>query len=367
MNKWQGDDLHLDSEIQRIDGCNKLWNLIVSERESGKSTLIFKKIYNTFKDKKRPSIYVVRYQQDMTETFIEGAETIISKFTEQEVMLKYKKGDLKDGGIVDLRLVVNGEEQKGVFFRLIALSTKVGRLKSKVLLNPRYIFYDEFIVNKRMKEKYLQDEPFQILEGVYNTYLRYVEKKDLNIYLFGNPYSVVNPFQSYLKIDANKIYPGSFIVGDAYAMWNYQIKSELKEKLLRDNKAYQFDDAYRRYAYDGRAVQDINIRIMKNVPENFRLEYVFKIHGKLIGIYHGYATFSDGRLFYYARIMKQEEVGARRDVICFDFGEMADKTVLFHSGQKQFYYAFCEAVTRRQIAFASAEEGWIVEEIYQEL
>lgn len=366
MNKWKGDDLHIDSDIQRMDGTNKLWNLIVSERESGKSTLMLKKIYNTFKDKHRPSIIVKRYQKDITGLFLDGLEQIISKFTEQDVKFKYRLSDLKDSGLMDLRLSIDGELQDGVFCRVIALNTKIGRLKSLVLQNPRWIFYDEFIVNKRKKENYLVDEPFTILEGIYNTYLRFVEKKDLNIYLLGNPYSVYNPFVSYLKIDTNKIFPGSFIVGDAYCMWNYQIKAELKAKLLEGNKAYQFDDAYKAYAYDGRAILDTNLRIEKNIPENFKLEFIFKIHGKHVGIYHGY-RFGENKLFYYGRLLNEKEIGAKRDIFCFDFGEMADKTVLMATGNKTLYYAFKESVEHRWIAFASAEEGWLIEEIYQSI
>lgn len=366
MNKWKGDDLHIDSDIQKMDGCNKLWNLIVTERESGKSTLLWKKVYNTFKDKKRPSILVKRFQTDITDLFIDGVAIIIGKFTDQQITFKYNKGDLRAGGILDLKIIVDGKEQEGVFCRIVALNTPLSRLKSQVLLNPRYIFEDEFICNKRLKERYLEDEVFRLKEGVYNTYLRFVEKKDLTIYLFGNPYSVVNPYVSYLKIDANKIYPGSFLVGEGYCMWNYQIKPELKAKLLEGNPLYQFDDAYKAYAYDGRAIQDINIKILKNIPENFRLEYVFKIHGKTIGLYHGY-QFEPEKLFYYAKLIDKDQIGAWRDVLCFDFGEMADKTVLVATGNKMLYYAFREAVEHRWIAFASAEEGWLIEEIYQSI
>ena len=40
LNEWKGDNLHIDSDIGNIDGHNKTWNFIVTERESGKSTLL---------------------------------------------------------------------------------------------------------------------------------------------------------------------------------------------------------------------------------------------------------------------------------------------------------------------------------------
>lgn len=129
---------------------------------------------------------------------------------------------------------------------------------------------------------------------------------------------------------------------------------------------YQFDDAYRKYAYDGRAIQDADIKVLKSRPEGFKLEYVFKIHNKCVGIYHGY-QFEPERLAYYAEIIAASEVSKRRDIVCFDFGEMADRTVLFSTGSKILYYSFKEAVERRMIAFHSIEESWLIEEIYQQL
>lgn len=366
MNKWQGDDLHIDSDIQKLDGHNKLWNLIVTERESGKSTLLWKKVYNTYKDKHRPCILIKRFQTDITGLFIDGIAIIISQFTNQKVSFKYNKSDLKSGGLLDLYLIIDEKVQEGVFCRIVALNTPLSRLKSQVLLNARYIFFDEFICNKRLKERYLEDEVFRLKEGVYTTYLRFVPKKDLSIYLFGNPYSLFNPYFSYLNIDTNKVYPGSMLIGDSYCEWNYQIKPELKEKILRDNPLYQFDEAYKKYAFDGRAIQDAEVKVLKEQPVNFKLEYVFKIHDKHIGIYHGY-QFTPEKLYYYAKIIDKETLSKRRDVICFDFGEMADKTVLFSTGNKMLYYSFREAVEHRWIAFHSVEESWLIEEIYQEL
>lgn len=348
-----------------MDGCNKLWNLIVTERESGKTTLMWKKAYNTYKDKNRPSIIVKRFGTEITQMWLDGAATIISDFTNQSVSFKYNSGDFRSGGILDIYLVVDGQEFKTPFCRIIALNVKMRKLKSQVLNNPRYIMIDEFIINKRLGEDYLSDEVLRIQEGVYTTYLRYVPKKDLTIYLFGNPYSLFNPYFMYLNIDTSKVYPGSFIVGENYVEWSYQIKPELKEKLLRDNKMYQFDDAYKKYAFDGRAIQDADVKIIKQ-PEGFKLQYIFKIKDTYIGIYRGYQLEPE-RIFFYAKIINRDEVSKRRDVICFDFGQMADRTVLFNSGNKALYYSFKSAVEHRQIGFASVNESWLIEEIYQEL
>ena len=94
LKPWIGDKLHIDSDIQRVDGCKKTWNLIVTERESGKTTLLWKKVYNVFRRSARPSIIVRRYQADITNLFLEGISTIVSTFTNQNVTFDYNKTDM---------------------------------------------------------------------------------------------------------------------------------------------------------------------------------------------------------------------------------------------------------------------------------
>ena len=374
LKPWTGDKLHIDSDIQRVDGCKKTWNFIVTERESGKSTLLWKKVYNVFKRSSRPSIIVRRYQADITSLFLEGISTIVSTFTDQNVTFDYSKSDMTSGGMLDLYMCIDDKRIDKVFCRIIALNTTLSRLKSQVLENPKYIFYDEFICNKRIGEKYLDDEPFRLKEGVYNTYKRYVEDradgtKDLSIYFFGNPYSVFNPFFSDLKINTNKIYPGAFVVENDYCVYCYQIKQELREKLLAENPLYKFDDAYKKYAFDGRAIQDADIRIETEQPLSFKLAYVFKIHGKCLGIYRGYQEESPTteRLYYWTKLIDASSISKRRDIICFDFGDMASRTVLLDNNGKKLYTYLRQAIEHRWIAYASVEESWLMEEIHQEL
>ena len=220
----------------------------------------------------------------------------------------------------------------------------------------------------------MDDEPFRLKEGVYNTYKRYVEEradgtKDLSIYFFGNPYSVFNPFFSDLKINTNKIYPGAFIAENDYCVYCYQIKQELREKLLAENPLYKFDDAYKKYAFDGRAIQDADIRIETEQPLSFKLAYVFKIHGKCLGIYRGYQEESEttDRLYYWTKLIDASSISKRRDIICFDFGDMASRTVLLDNNGKKLYTYLRQAIEHRWIAYASVEESWLMEEIHQEL
>lgn len=364
LKNWTGDKLHIDSDIGLLDGHNKTWNFIVTEREPGKTTLMWKKIYNAFKREQRPSIVFRRYQTDITDTYIEDIEELIRHFTDSDVKLVYKRGDLKAGGMMNIYI----KDIDQVFCRIIALNTPLSRLKSMFLPKVKYFMFDEFICNIRLGERYLNDEPFRVKE-LYTTYNREVVKYNLTpikIYLFGNPYSLFNPFFSDLNVETSKLYPGAMIIKDDYVIWCYTMKPELKAQILKNNPMYQFDDEYRKYAFDGRATQDAAIRIERQQPESFRLQYILKIHNKCLAVYRGFRLEPEKTFFWIEKI-DASEVGKRRDIVCFDFGDMANRTVLLNNNGKNRYSLLKEAVAHRWVTFKSVEESWLLEEIYQEI
>ena len=122
LKDWKGDDLHIDSEIGKMDGHGKTWNFIISEREAGKSSLLWKKVYNAFRREGKPSIIMRRFQSDINEAYIDSIEYIINKFTNSGVKFEYKKAEMKQGGQMDLRL------NDKVFCRLVGLNTPLSRL-----------------------------------------------------------------------------------------------------------------------------------------------------------------------------------------------------------------------------------------------
>lgn len=365
LKNWTGDNLHIDSDITKLDGRQKTWNYIVTERESGKTTLMLKKAYNAFKKENRPSIIFRRYQTDVTKMYVEDMFKTINDFTKSNLTYEIKKGDAGEGGLLDVKI-------KGIdatFLRIIALNTPLSRIKYGRLDKTKYMFFDEFICNIRIGEKYLNDEPFRVKEA-YNTYNRYTTKYGLpsiKCYFFGNPYSLFNPFFSDIAVNTNRLYPGAFIDENDYCVWCYQIKPELKAQILKTNPLYKFDDAYKKYAFDGRAVQDNYIRVERIQPEGFKLDFIFKMHGKCLGIYRGFRIEDDDKLFYWVKKIDENSISRRRDIVCFDFGDMANRTVLKNNNGKIRYQMLKESIEHRWIAYNSVEESWLMEEIYQEL
>lgn len=364
LKSWEGDKIHIDSDVGLLDGNNKTWNFVVTEREPGKTTLMWKKIYNAFKRERRPSVVFRRYQTDITSTYIDDTEKLINNFTRGNIELEYTKADLKSGGMMNV--YIKGIDE--VFFRFIALNAPLERLKSMYLPKVKYFMFDEFICNRRLGEKYLIDEPFRVKE-LYTTYNRENKKRGfspIKCYLFGNPYSLFNPFFSDFKVDVNKLFPGALVVKNDYCVWCYQTRPELKAFILSSNPLYQFDDEYRKYAFDGRAMQDADIRVETTQPLNFKLQYVLKIHGKCLGVYRGFRLEPEKTFFWIAK-MDPGTIGKRRDIVCFDFGDMADRTVLLRNDGKRRYSLLKEAIAHRWVTFKSVEESWLLEEIYQEI
>ena len=328
------DNLHYN--FTKIDGFNKPFNFIISEREAGKSTALWVKIYRKWKNEGKPSIVLRRLIADVTETYIQDIETVLNKFLDVPIEIAFKKGDLKSG-IVDV--YISELDPKGysdpkkctklnkrLFFRVIGLSNDLTRLKSMLMPKMRYILFDEFICNERHGEKYLKEETFQFKE-LYNTFNRETEHGIIS-YFIGNPYSVYNPYFTWWGIDTRRIKPGAYFSTDICTLECYKMKPELRAKILEKNPLYQFDDSYRAYAFDGTAINDINIKLIKK-PNGACLKYIFKINNSYIGFYmipQQDEEYVKDNLIYYCETLKAWKDSYNREAVIFDLNDQSKNT-----------------------------------------
>lgn len=347
----QRDNIHFNS--RQIDGYNLPFNFIISEREAGKSTDIWLKAYSKFKEDESTTLVIRRKITHITKSYIDDIAQIINKFTDDNVKFEYAITSLKEG-ITDIS--INNKR----FLRICALSCDITALKSLVLLNLKYIIFDEFICNQRFGEKYLKDEATKFME-VYNTFRR--ESEGLKCYFMGNPYSLFNPYFMFFNVDTARLKRG-VILSDkkSYVIQCYEISKELRAKILAENPLYQFDNSYTKYAFEGVNVNDQNIIIQKTRPEGFRLMYVFKNSGKYIGIYRR-EFWVDG-IGYYCEFLNPNSISKRRDIICFDFEELVDKTIMLSPDERYRFQKIKEAMRKRLIAFESIECYYLTEDIY---
>lgn len=344
--------------FRKIDGYNKDINIVISCREAGKSTDFWlNKSYRPFRKTGQTTLYLVRNVVEITEAFLTSIQdNIINKFTDDNVELEYNKGAFKDG-IVDIK--IDGK----LYCRILAMSIPLRRIKLSLLKDVAIVGMDEFIVNTRKGEKFLKGEAF-IISEIYTTYKR--ERKDktkpLKIYLMGNPYSLANPIFMWLKVDTNKLKLGKCYVGDNFVIDYYRLNDELRAKILKDNPLYEFDEEFKKYAFDGTAINDNNIKVGK-LPSNYNLRFVFRHEGKYIGIYQN-NYWEDHQDRYYCDFIDKEVLSNQRTAYCFDFAELVNGCALLSSDDKNRFNRFKIAMRKRQITFSSISIYYLIEEIY---
>ncbi len=350
------DNLHYD--FRQIDGYNKPFNIIISPRELGKTTMAWvKKIYRPWMKNHKPWLYLVRNANEITDSLIEDIEMNINKFND-EISLIYARGSL-ESGICDIHIQVNGE--KLLFTRILALNIKLRKIKLSKIPNIGGVLMDEYIIDPKTGEKYLKGEEMKIKE-IYTTYRRESEGV-LKMYFLGNPYSLYNPLFVWLGVDTRRLKPNAIIVGDEYIVQCATLSEELRQKILQDNPLYQFDESYKMYAFDGLAVNDMNIRL-GSFPPKYQLKFVVRVNNMNIGIFKN-NFIEDREDRYYCK-----EVSAfsnDRTIFAFDFTDVINKCVMVGMEERRRLENFRNAFRKRQVVFSNVNVYYLIEEVYYNL
>lgn len=372
------DNIHYD--YRGIDGYNKPFNFVMSPREPGKTSMMWlKKIYWGWKSNHHPWIYMVRQTVEITDALIDSIkDTIINKFTDDNVEFFYKTSAFKDG-IVDVFIVhryketieevdketgekKSHEEERAeniLFFRIVSLSIKLRKIKLAVLKNIANAFMDEYIINPKLQEKYLPDEAMKIKEA-YTTWRR--ENPQMRFYFVGNPYTLFNPLFVDWGVDVNKLKLDSFYVGNMYVIHVATLSQALREKLLRENPLYKFDEEYTAYALYGTPINDKNIRL-GNRPKNFYLRYVFSYNNKYVGIFQNRLYDIEDKFF----IEFVDEVSARRTIFCVELDDLVERAVVLSLEERNRLNYFKDAFRSRKVVFKDINCYYFFKEIYNYL
>ena len=356
----QLDNLHYS--WRTINGYNKPFNFVMSPRELGKTTTMwFSNIYIPFKRDHKPWIYLVRQSVEITEALINSIfDTIIHKFSDDDVSPIYKLGSFKDG-IVDVYIKDNQTEEKLLFFRIVSLSIALRRIKLAVLKNIKGVFMDEYIIDPRTGEKYQDKEAFKIKEA-YTTWRREADGI-LKVYISANPYSLFNPLFVDWNVAVNSLRKDSFYVGDTFVIHWAILSKELKESILELNPLYKFDEEYNQYAVEGTAINDANIRLGK-LPQNFALQFVFRYQGKYIGIFKN-QMIDEMNDRYFCKFITQ--VSMKRTSYCFDFEDMLEKTTLMSLDERTKLGRYKTAMRRNLVSFEDINVYYYCVEIYKNI
>lgn len=346
------DNMHLS--LREIDGYNLPFNFVICEREAGKSTELVSKIWKNYKSG-GVSLVFRRNVVDITDEYINSFNEIINKFFDETFQLVYKNGTLKEGIVR-----VTDKEHKTIFI-IVALSIKVSRIKSLVLRNIKGMFYDEFICNPRFNEKYLPSEAEKFKEA-YNTFYRETDTM-LKCYFFGNPYSMHNPFFLNWGINLELLEKGKISVQKNIAIWCYSISKELREYILKRNPLYEFDEAYKKYAFFGEAINDENIKLA-SLPINYSMKYLFKIDRKYIGIYQNH-YYEDKEDRFYCQF--EDNPSKYRNAYCYEFEELVERTALISLDDKERFYRFKDAMRKNLVSFKDINVYYLIIELYKNI
>ncbi len=348
------DNLHYSTT--RIDGYNAAFNLIISEREAGKSTTVIDKCWKVFNNG-GCSFLFRRLTADITELYVESIQEILRKFYGDAITVTYQKKGINEGAV---KLMIDDR----IFCYILSLSAPLSRLKSCMVPNLRLIVFDEFICNTRIGEKYLKNEFFKFQE-LYNTYQRECTDQTLKCYFLGNPYSLYNPYFVGFEVDVKKIKRGTIykVPDRPVVVESYEITPELRAAILARNPLYQFDNSYKKYAFEGQAINDMNIRIVDREPPHFQLIFGFRMNGQTLGLFQT-TDYTSEDLFYVRKLTAEHN---RLDFYCFEFDELISRTVLLDPNTAGRFVNFKRAFRKRLVQFADLESYYLAEELYLNL
>lgn len=345
------DNLHYD--FREVDGYGKPWVFVMSPREPGKTVAMwFKKIYVQWKRDKKPWIILTRTAVEISEAFLYSIQdSIINKFSDDAVKFQFTKSTFKDG-IVDVK--ISGE----MFFRVVSLSLPLRRIKLAVLRNAKGAFMDEYIIDPKSGEKYIPHEAFKIKEA-FTTWRRECEGT-FRMYFVGNPYSLFNPLFVSWNVQTEKLRKGSFYVGDMFVIHWATLHPMLREKLLKENPLYQFDEDYNEYALQGTPVNDKHIPTGKH-PDGFPLRFVFRVENKLIGIFRS-TDIAQNPQFFCSFV---SDISKERDIWCFDLQDIMEGTQLLSMLAKSKLARFKDAIARGEILYSEISVYYMIVGVFK--
>ena len=317
-------------------------------------------MYKPSKLNNSTSVILRRRSVDITDMYIDSIGNIIDKFyPEDEVRLVYKKGELKSG-MIEVDIKIKDQEPKP-FLWIIALAVPLQRVKSLMLRNIKYIIFDEFIINSKLGEKYLNNETFKFKE-LFKTFQR--ENRQLKCYFLGNPYSKYNPYFTEFKFPLAQIKQGTIISEGNAVVENYKLTDELIEFIKKNDPLYQFDDTYTRYAYDGISVNDQNIYLVDKQPENYQLWTIFRLNNVYLNIFTG----NNSDYSYWISATRDNIIGKRRNVYCIDFSDLIDQQSMMWNVMGFDRWAMLkQALMSRNVAFKDLEAYYLIEAVFPKL
>lgn len=361
IDKSKVDDIHYN--FNKILSYNKPFNAVISPREPGKTTNAWLWLYRKFLEGGYTAAVIRRIQADITDTYIPDIENGLNKFLFEPIKLVYKRSSISSGTI-DVMIKHNQDDDKNavLFFRIIALSIPMLRLKGQVIPKLHCILFDEFIIDKYHGEKYINDETFKYRE-LYNTLQRSNDGTiPLRALFLGNPYSKVNPYFIWWNVDYKALKPGSIQVGSNWIIECAVLTEELKQYILKKNPLYEFDDSYTKYAFNGESINDANIILQPIMPKYYKLYFIFMLNGHKLLVFLN-TNWLPSEPYYHCVIDDNYSTTKDGTIMVFEYKDLTNGTYLYGNSGKVFD-RLCKAFQYRKITYQNIQAYDLMEQVY---
>ena len=351
------DNLHFS--FNELDGYNKLFNLVICAREAGKtSALEYVKIYKAIK-KGYGVVILMRYSKEINKLNLLNLQERINLYLPdtEKIEVVAEVGGYTNG-IIKFTIRQGKTFLNGTGLLLwIGLDDQI--IKNIHIKNPRFIVFDEYVVNQQSGERYIRNEFDKILI-LYGTIKRYKEDgANIRIYCAGNPYSKLNPFIEYFKINKQKLKEGATIVGPNFVLMCYKLKNELKTKLLNADPNYQFDDSFKAFALEGQYIyENLRINLIDYVPQFFKLDYVIMVvdqtfKRRYLGVYYN-ANYLAHNLDYCIKEITQKFNTSIHSVYAFNFENMDTNTILINQTNREILEPLRLSLSNGTVGFVNS-------------
>lgn len=249
--------------LNKLLSYNRLINMVVSGRGTGKSYGAKKMAIKNFINKGEQFVYVRRYKTELKD-IDKFFEDIKYEFPDNNFSIKGKTAYI-DGNIAGYFIPLStSHNQKSVPYPLVTT-----------------ILFDEFIIDKQ-SARYLPNEVERFLDLV-STVIR--DRNNLRCILLGNNVSIVNPYFSYWSLLADN--SRRFTISK-----NGEVLLEMftSEEISNRFKQTRFGKLINGTTYGDYNLENISLRdnanfIEKDKPLDARLIFSFIYNGKEYGVW----------------------------------------------------------------------------------
>ena len=327
-----------------LAGSGRKVLIALGPREPGKTTTLKNSSWRKACKKGETLIYLVRSAASITPTFVQNEfRAKLSKFFKLPPF-EFSMTDAKAGA-------VNIYAGDFPYCLICSLNVPTDRLKKAMPANPSFMWMDEAFLDLKKGDRYLTNEARKVRE-LYSTAVR--EHPRMKLYLTGNVYSLYNPYFLEWGVEVSKLRKGEVYSHKLCWVEVVTLTDGFWTKIIVGYPFYPFVDPYSRFALDGEAINDKDIRLSPRQPRDYSLRFALYLGGRRYGVY------GDGEEYWVGEIGEKEKA----TTLAFDIKDLIEGTRVATRYDRGITAFFKFKMARREVSFQSLSCYYLLEEIY---